>query len=150
MIKSISNEKIETLEKWFNMNFGFNIFYLNNISTNKLNMMIKADSYQKNLMDYIFGQSLKKENEVKPKKIDQSTISQKNIINDQIKQPKIAKPEMKNEPTLKISNYLNKNVDIEIRNGNILDENVNAIVNAANTQLQLGGILIFKKTSHSL
>ena len=109
--------------------------------------MIKADSYQKKLIDFVFGSKIPN-NDINenPKQLDQSvhkpTIDNTNE-KTQVKSVKVdSKNERKGEPSLKISNYLNKNVNIEIQNGNILDEKVNAIVNAANVQLQLGGMNI--------
>jgi hypothetical protein len=142
MIKSMQNDNIESIEKFFNTNFGLNVFYLENIRTKKMNMMVKADSYQKKLMDNIFGLREINNNEEIPKKIVEVAIATNKTDNIEKNKQKIVTTEQKGEPSLKISNYSNKNVNIEIKNGNILDEKVNVIVNAANIQLQLGGMFL--------
>ena len=147
IIKSLPNDSVETIEKYLNFKFGFNIFYFQNMTTQKMIIMIKADSYQKKLIDFVFSSKMPN-NDINenPKQLDQS-VHKSTIDNSnektQVKSVKVDnKNERKGEPSLKISNYLNKNVNIEIQNGNILDEKVNAIVNAANVQLQLGGMNI--------
>jgi hypothetical protein len=83
--------------------------------------LLKLDSYQKDLLDkcYLPPPS-------SPLKPNSNTMSNKTKL-------------IHNDRSFFVYEYVDKNVRIEINQGDLLEQQVDIIVNAANTELNFGG-----------
>jgi hypothetical protein len=90
-------------------------------------LLLKIDSYQTGLLNNLISQN----SDADKKETMAHTNGEKE------KPTKIAETEKKDY--LKLTNYMGKNFTIQVYEGNLLEEEVNVIVNAANIRLQLGG-----------
>jgi len=113
-------------EKFFEKKYG--VCMVDFKEENKHVKLFKLDSYQKALLDNSF---------VPPKSspIKTSTDSKKRPTMTN----KLKLISNQNDRSNLVYDYVNKNVRIEISQGNLLDQQVEIVVNAANTELSFGG-----------
>ena len=114
-------------EKFFEKRFGVCMVDFN--EGNKQVKLLKLDSYQKELLDNSLAPS-----PTSPVKNNTSNNKQHALTN----KLKL----ISNDRSQLIYEYERKNVRIEINQGNLLEQEVEVIVNAANTELVFGGKLI--------
>ena len=91
--------------------------------------MVKADSYQKDLLDFILT--------IKGKNVKSMPLVTK--CEERINTHSVMLLSNLNEMKHLVYKYVDKRVTVEINKGNLLDQNVEIIVNAANTELIFGG-----------
>ena len=126
----------------FNLNQHFNMFFGVNSVIISGRRMLKLNTYQKSLLDFFYSQFeesyLENLNENKLKQIFNHLTNgnkEPSIKNNKNDQKVIAK----HSDNYTVPNIYSKNLDIQIIHANLLDQEVDAIVCAANNNLKLGG-----------
>jgi hypothetical protein len=96
---------------------------------------MKADPYQKQMLDYIFAKKLKKSDQ----KLTSFFLDANSISDDPENKLVLATVQI-SRSNLRFSDA-NSQLEFEIKQGDLLKEKVDVIVNAANAHLNLGGEL---------
>ena len=111
-------------DKFFGHNYG--AVMVDFKEANKQVKLLKIDSYQKALLDFCFNST-----DVTSTKIENPTSEHF--------QSNLRLLSNENDRSQLVYEYLDKHLRIEINQGNLLEQQVEVIVNAANVELAFGG-----------
>lgn len=119
--------------------FGVSFVTMKEVDSQKEKKMIKADSYQKNLIDFVLSDSNHDSVKIEFFNSNIETVENKdsNFVIDGKNIKLISNDDIKGLEY----EYVDKNLKVVINKDNLLDQDVDIIVNAANVQLLFGGKL---------